>query len=101
MIWLLSIPLAAVVGAWAHELTHALVATVLGGRVVRIDLWEMFVEFEGLGSLRAQAVRVAPLAVGLASLPVVLSVPERAMPAALMGWFVYSLLGGEGEPGII
>jgi len=42
---LLAIPVMPLVGAWLHELTHAVAAVVLGGRYERIDLRRLHVDF--------------------------------------------------------
>lgn len=100
MIGLLLIPVAAVLGAWAHELIHAALVTWLGGTVVRIDLWQLHIEFQGLTEPGTQMVRWAPFVIG-AILGASFTIAGGAWtPAALLGWGVFTLLGGEREPGI-
>jgi hypothetical protein len=97
---LLAIPVVGIVGAWAHELTHALAAVALGGTVVRIDLWQLVVEFQGVGERRAALVRWMPALIGCLLALLMPLVPGRWLPAALLWWASYTLLGGDGEPGL-
>lgn len=97
---LLAIPVAAVLGAWLHELTHAALVTWLGGTVVRIDLWQLHIEHQGLTEPATQMVRWGPFVIG-AVLGLSFTLAGVAWtPAALMGWGVFTLLGGNREPGI-
>lgn len=98
---LLAIPVAPVLGAWLHELTHAAAARALGGTVVRIDLWQLVVEFRGLDEREQVLVRWMPWIIG--GLLVLLwprLVPRAWWPAVGLWWGTYTLLGGEGEPGV-
>lgn len=58
---------AMVAGSIAHELTHAVAARLLGGKVVRISLLSLFVEYEmpaDASTWRHRVVGLAPLIVG-------------------------------------
>jgi hypothetical protein len=97
---LLAIPVAPLVGAWLHELTHATAAVVLGGRYDRIDLRRLHVDFSVPTARRESAVRWAPFAVGQAALPAIVTLEGWVLLTALMGWTVYTWLGGRREPGL-
>lgn len=95
---------APVLGAWLHELTHALAAWAFGGEVVDIDLVRLQVDFrfEPADPWRERMVFLAPGIVGLLVLPTLLLHWSGAVtPWALvwaLGWVIYTLNGGaEGE----
>jgi len=97
---LLAIPVMPLVGAWLHELTHAVAAVVLGGRYERIDLRRLHVDFSVPTARRESAVRWAPFLIGQVALPAILALEGWVLLAALMGWTVYTWLGGRREPGL-
>lgn len=91
---------------WAavlHELTHAVAAKALGGRVRRVDLLRLFVDFEIEAGWRRRAVLLAPGVVGLVVMPLLLVVAALEaslllMGSVVIGWVVYTFNGGaEGE----
>ncbi len=105
---MLRVALAALVApllaAWAHELTHAAAARLLGGEVVAISLVALFVDFkfEPRAPIRERLVLLAPAIVGLVTAPVALLLWDGTLTlwafVAALAWTVYSLNGGaEGE----
>jgi len=91
---------------WAavlHELTHAAAAKALGGRVERVDLLRLFVDFEIEAGWRRRAVLLAPGVVGLLVTPLLLVVVRldgslMLVGSVVIGWVVYTFNGGaEGE----
>lgn len=104
---MIAVAIAAVVGpvlaAWAHELTHAAAAWVLGGEVVAVDFLELVVDFrfEPRSPVREWFVLVAPALVGLTVAPVGLLLAGAVDAWTFVGvlsWAVYTLNGGaQGE----
>lgn len=104
----IGLALAALIGplvaALAHEITHAAAARLLGGRVVSVDLRQQHVDFafDTEAPVRRRVVLLAPALVGVASVPVLLSVWDGTVgPDTFVGalcWSIYALNGGsDGE----
>lgn len=91
---------APVVAAWAHELTHAAAAWLLGGDVLRVDLLSLFVDyrFEPHDPTRERVVLLAPALVGLPLGAVALILWNGSVTAwtlvGVLAWTIFTLNGG-------
>ena len=93
-------------GPILHELTHAAVARALGGSVIDIDLFDLYVDFEAPSAFRERLVLLAPGVIGLLLTPLVW-VAWNALPlvfagAVVIAWLLYCFNGGtHGELSIL
>ena len=101
MIYLL--PVALVVGVIAHELCHAVAVKLVGGDLLRINLWKLFVDYRVSTSLEESIVRHAPFIFGMCLTPLFLQYDTLSSEALLdlSLWIALTLTGGDGEIGIV
>ncbi len=91
------------VGAVAHELTHAVVGKLLGGRVFDVDLVRLHVDIEMPTATRNNLMLLAPGIIGMALSPLLVWLWTSTVPLVIKGavsvaWVVYTLNGGtDGE----
>lgn len=90
--------------AWLHELTHALVARMLGADILRVDLRQLHVDYRWPepSPVRDRVVLLAPGIIGLATLPLLglLWAGQLTVGVAIaaVAWVIYTLNGGsDGE----
>lgn len=96
---------AAVGAAFAHELTHAAAARLLGGSVRRVDLLNLNVDWEMDASksrVRDRLINLSPQIVGVGG--ALLAFWAGAIPAGgvesvpvYLAWFIYTLHGGAAD----
>jgi len=96
------LPVVLVVGVWLHELAHAGAAKLVGGKVKKINLWQLWVDFSVPTETREKVVRHAPFVAGFCTLPFILSAVhgQTALTLSLSLWAAVTLTGGEGEIGV-
>lgn len=87
------------VGAVGHELTHALVGRLLGGRVLDVDLVNLHVDMQMPSDITKRLMLLAPGIVGVALSPLLLWLWTSSSSLSIKGavsiaWIVYTLNGG-------
>lgn len=100
---ILLLPVVLVAGVWTHEILHAVAVRVLGGEILKLDLWHLHIDYRVPTAARDKGVRHSPFVVGLAILPLI----TQAFSWTTLGfllltwWITVTLTGGKGEFGII
>ena len=92
---------AAIIAAAAvgHELTHAVVGRLLGGRVLEVDLVNLHVDMQMPSDITNRLMLLAPGIVGVALSPLLLWLWTSSSSlwikgAVTIAWLVYTLNGG-------